>query len=96
MLISNLVSRSFFLVSDLKGLVNQIEKLEFKVNQGPQSKRGQSSSINNTIHCFDLDFRNSMLRHNKYFHKNNQGIEVIYSDKFSYSNIHINLGVRNI
>ena len=64
------------------------------VNQGPQAWRGQSDSLSNAIQAIDYDFRNSMNRHNQY-HVNVGNIprnSLIGRSKFSYQNIHLNIG----
>ncbi len=64
------------------------------INQGPQPRRGQSDSLSNTIHAIDSYFRKSMNRHDQY-HVNMHNIPrnfLIGRSKFSYQNIHLNLG----
>ena len=91
----NLLGRTVFMVEDLNSLINKI-KLNYDgdVNQGPQPWRGQSDYLSYTIHSIDTDFRRSMNRHNQY-HVNKGTIprnSLIGRSKFSYQNIHLNLG----
>jgi hypothetical protein len=64
------------------------------VNPGPQKWRGQSDSLSYIIDSIDGDFRRSMNRHNQY-HVNMGTIprnSLIGRSKFSYQNIHLNIG----
>jgi hypothetical protein len=91
--IYNLINRFIFIVQDLDSLINNMKKLDFKsVNQGPQSQRGSGSYINYILTTLDDDFRKSMHRHNKLFASRGIGVNHIHKAKFSYNNIHNNLG----
>lgn len=87
----NLLSRFIFVVSDLNDLILTIKKQDQRlksVNAGSQKFRGSTSYINNILCLLDNDFRDSMYNHNlKFFGKNS-----LSKSKFSYKNIHVNLG----
>lgn len=91
----NLLGRVVFIVEDLNSLIKNIKViLGNKVNQGPQAWRGQSDSLTHVIDAIDSDFRRSLNRHNQY-HINMETIprsKFIGRSKFSYQNIHVNLG----
>lgn len=92
----NLLSRCVFVVKDLEDLKEKIAD-QFKgvnVNEGVQKWRGFVDSLSNTVSVFDQDFRNSIKRHNEYFINTGQihKSKVIGRNRFSYNNIHINLG----
>jgi hypothetical protein len=91
----NLLGRLIFVTEDLDSLINKLKgSFDGSVNQGPQKWRGQSDSLSNTINSIDSDFRKSMNCHNQY-HVNMGNIprkSLIGRSKFSYQNIHLNLG----
>jgi hypothetical protein len=85
--IYNLINKFVFVVSDLETLKSYLKKLGHNsINEGPQAYRGSINSMNHILITLDRNFRNSMYKHNKKF--NNK----ISKDKFSFSNIHINIG----
>lgn len=89
----NLLGRCVFLVEDLDSLIN-IMKNSYIVNQGPQAWRGQSDSLINAISVIDNDYRKSLYLHNRY-HVHEENIprnNIIGRGRFSYQNIHLNLG----
>lgn len=94
----NLLNRCVFILEDLYYLVDCLNKYiykgEKKVSQGSQSWRGQINSMSNTLIIIDKDFRDSLYRHNQYhFEKGNIGNDkLLFRNKFSYKNIHMNLG----
>jgi hypothetical protein len=91
----NFLGRVVFVTDDLDSLINRLQvSFNGSVNQGPQAWRGQSDSLSNTINSIDNDFRKSMNRHNQY-HVNTGNIprnSLIGRSKFSYQNIHLNIG----
>jgi hypothetical protein len=89
--IFNPLSHFIFVVSDLNDLThtikNEYEELK-SVNTGSQKFRGSTSYLNNILSRLDKDFRDSMFNHNlKYY-----GQKSLRKTKFSYKNIHNNLG----
>lgn len=88
----NPLSRLIFVVSDLEKFLLEVRNSGFKnLNQGPQKHRGSGSYINYTLTNLDRDFRIAMYKHNTHFHLNGRA-NYIHKNKFSYKNIHINLG----
>lgn len=91
----NILGRTVFVTDDLDSLIKKLKGLfGGSVNAGPQKWRGQSNSLSNTINSIDTDFRKSMNRHNQ-FHVNHGNIprnSLIGRSKFSYQNIHLNIG----
>ena len=86
----NPITRFIFVVSDLGDLTHTLKKKyeEFKsVNTGPQKFRGSTSSLNYTLIKLDNDFRDSMYKHNRIYFEN-----PLPRSKFSFNNIHVNLG----
>nr|UED14373.1 hypothetical protein [Ophiocordyceps sp.] len=89
--IINLLSRFIFVVSDLKDFQDTLknEYPEFKsLNTGSQKFRGSISYLSNILNRLDKDFRDSMYCHNLHHYEN----KALRKDKFSFKNIHINLG----
>jgi len=86
----NLLNKFIFVVSDLENLKDEIKNLGHNsINAGPNKYRGSINSMNHILINIDRDFRNSMYRHNLKF---NEIKERITKDKFSFANIHINMG----
>lgn len=79
-----------FLVRDLEGLVSNVRK-NYNVNTGPQSLRGEVNSINNSLSILDMHYRDSLYYHNYHHSKSCMTLRLDRS-KFSYQNIHMNLG----
>jgi len=91
--IFNPMSRFIYIVSDLKSFTNGIQKINCfnalkSVNSGSQQFRGSTSHLNNILSRLDKDFRDSMYKHNLNFLGNN----ALKKSKFSFNNVHINLG----
>ena len=90
----NLLDRFVFIVDNLNSLVSTLKQNNYVVNGGPQAWRAQSDSLMNKISVIDNHFRESLDRHNKYHYGigNIDSNKIIPASKFSYRNIHINLG----
>lgn len=90
----NLLDRFVFMVESLEGFISKLKEKNFVVNGGPQSLRAQSDSLMNKISVIDNHFRDSLDRHNKYHYSvGNIGADkLIPPSRFSYRNIHQNLG----
>ena len=93
----NVINSCLFVVSDLNYLLKEVKSKGYEINEGPQKWRGQVNSMNNFLTSIDIDFRNSLYRHNQYHVKHNKINESLSLAKsnFSYRNIHQNIcGVR--
>ena len=90
----NIINGCLFVVENLNTLIAKIRAKGYIINAGPQKWRGQVNSMNNFLTCLDIDFRYSLYKHNQY-HVINNGLDIKYSltkSKFSYRNIHQNIG----
>ena len=90
----NIINGCLFVVDNLNEFINKIKNRGYIINAGPQKWRGQVNSMSNFLTCLDIDFRYSLYKHNQY-HVINNGLDVKYSltkSKFSYRNIHQNIG----
>ena len=94
----NDLSRFIFIVSDVRDLIKNInESTIYKdTNPGPNKEKGRQSMIGNILYEFDKSFRYSMYNHyllyNKYVDKRYSNFKKLNLKKFSYNNIHCNLG----
>lgn len=90
----NLIDSCLFIVHDLDVFINSLKNKNSLTNCGPQSLRGQVSSLNNFLNCIDIDFRTSLYNHNSYHVKSkNLGSKFLLPrDRFTFNNIHINIG----
>jgi len=93
----NVINSCLFVVSDLNIFIKNLKVKGYEINEGPQKWRGQVNSINNFLSSLDIDFRNSLYRHNQYHvkhHKIHESLSLAKS-KFYFINIHQNIcGVR--
>lgn len=90
----NLANSSLFVLSDIEGFKTKFLEKGYKLNEGPQSWRGQINSMSALLSIFDMEFRNSLYLHNQH-HVRNGRVDSKYSlpkSKFSFRNIHMNLG----
>ncbi len=90
----SIINGCLFVVEDIKKLVESIRKYNYNINTGPQPLRGQVNSINNSLSILDMEYRKSLYNHNNYHViKGNlySGLK-LNRDKFSFNNIHMNLG----
>lgn len=90
----NMVNKCLFVVSDLNLFIKGIRNKGYNISEGPQKWRGQISYINNFLSYLDMDYRNSLYNHNR-FHVNIGTIDPMYylpRNKFSFKNIHMDLG----
>lgn len=90
----NLINSCIFVVGDIDLFIQDLIKLGYNVNEGPQKWRGQVNSINGLLTTMDMDFRNSLYNHNLY-HVKKGHVHLNYKlDKslFSFRNVHMNLG----
>ena len=91
---TNLSDNCLFVVRDLNKFINIIKKGGIDVNQGPQKWRGQINYLHSFIACLDEDFRDSLYHYNLHHVKEgNISPDLRLSkNKFSFKNIHKNLG----
>lgn len=90
----NIINGCLFVVDNLNLFIAKIRNKGYIINAGPQKWRGQVNSMSNFLTCLDIDFRYSLYKHNQY-HVINNGLDAKYSltkSKFSYRNIHQNIG----
>lgn len=90
----NIINGCVFVVNDLNLFINNLTDKGLLVNCGPQAQRGQVNSITNFLTCIDQDFRRVLYNHNNY-HVRVGNIDknyILTRDKFSFKNIHINIG----
>jgi hypothetical protein len=90
----NLLNSCLFIIKDLEAFIGIIKKnnIEIGVNQGPQPRRGCHTTMHNFHSYLDVDFRNCMYKHNTRFSENYSKKLFLYKNRFSYQNIHMNLG----
>lgn len=91
----NLLTKCLFVVKDLDIFINNVKEIvNKKVNQGPQSSRGETNSMNGFLDYLDYGFRDCLYKHHRY-HFDRIGIkhEFCLSRKnFSIQNMRQNLG----
>ena len=92
----NHLYRFIFIVSNLEHFIDNIKtNVDKDINQGPRSKRGKISLMNNVIINVDRGFRSSMINHNRHYLEFNPDLPQsvhIPKHRFSFNNIHCNLG----
>lgn len=87
----NSLDQNLYIVYNLKPFLSSVEKRGYEITQGSKKLRGQINSLSYKLFCLDLDFRKSLYNHNEY-HSQVLGYPSLSRDKFSYNNIHMNLG----
>jgi len=90
----SIINGCLFVVEDIKKFVESIRNYNYNINTGPQPLRGQVNSINNSLSILDMEYRKSLYNHhNHHLIKGNlySGLR-LGKDKFSFNNIHMNLG----
>ena len=90
----NIINGCVFVVSDMVKFIKSIKDLGYNINAGPQSQRGRVSNMNNSLSQLDFEYRKSLYNHNNY-HINVGNIDkrhLIDRDRFSFKNIHMNIG----
>ena len=90
----SIINGCLFVVQDIKKFVESIRNYNYNINTGPQSHRGQVNSINNSLSILDMEYRKSLYNHNNYhvIKGNIASVFKLNRDKFSFNNIHMNLG----
>ena len=91
----SIIDNCLFLLEDLESFIKHLRELGFNVNEGPQPWRGQVNSINSLLSLVDVDYRDSLYNHNHYHTKVVPKIDkdlYIPKSKFSFKNVHMNLG----
>lgn len=87
----NLLDHSLYIVHNLKPFLSSIRDKGYGINEGPQKWRGRVSALYNKLSCIDIDYRKSLFNHNQYHHQMSS-YPSIPREKFSFNNIHMNLG----
>ncbi len=90
----NIINGCAFIVKDLDKFILYVRDNNYNLNAGPQPLRGQVNSINHSLSILDMDYRNSLYNHNNYhcYSQYAPATLKLSRDKFSYNNIHMNLG----
>nr|QBM31609.1 hypothetical protein [Arthrobotrys musiformis] len=85
----NLLSNFIFIVSDKDIFINHLKNnLDIDINQGNSKTRGKIIRIKFRLANLDLNFRNSMYKHNCYFSEKDSNIEYLSKACFSFNNIY--------
>jgi len=90
----SIVNSCLFVVNDLNKFLGDIRKKGYSINGGPQRCRSEINSLKSFLSSLDIDFRESLYNHNNY-HVDKGTIresEWLPKEKFSYRNIHMNIG----
>ena len=90
----NVIDCCLFAVKNLDQFVEGINKLGYNINTGPQKLRGHVNSIQNSLCMLDAEYRKSLYTHHRH-HVAIGNVDSSYrlnKDKFSFKNIHSNLG----
>lgn len=93
---ANLLKDCLFVVKDLNGFIDTInKKYNIIITQGSKKWRGSLNSMNSFLGSLDLDFRYNLRKYNNYhIYKGTIPLKLkIPSHKFTYKNIHNNLGI---
>jgi len=90
----SIINGCLFVVTDLELFLKDIRNKGYNINGGPQKFRAQANSMNSFLISLDIDFRNSLYNHNRYHVESGNINEnlIISKDKFSFRNIHMNMG----
>src|SRR6202035_3835705 len=86
-----LLNYCVFLVEDVNVLVKNLKDRGVVINMGPQSTRGYVNSMDVMLSYFDISFREYLCSNFKDEY-NIYGDSPILRKKFSYKNVHMNLG----
>jgi hypothetical protein len=90
------LDKCLFIIKDKDSFIKTIKKtINGSVNQGTNKlKMGQTNSLIYTLSIIDHNFRNSLRWHNRYHYEMNNITkdDLIPNSKFTYKNIHINMG----
>lgn len=92
----NIINSLLFVVNDINKFISTINETKIlSVNEGSQKWRGQVNSMNSLLATLDNDYRNSLYNHNRYHVRYNTNLGYKHEldrSKFSFRNIHMNLG----
>ena len=90
----NIIDSCLFVVGNLDEFVTCIKNYGYNINTGSQKHRGHVNSIQNSLCMLDTEYRKSLYTHHRY-HITKGNIDTSFrlnKDKFSFKNIHSNLG----
>ena len=90
----NIIDSCLFVVGNLDKFVTCIKNYGYNINTGSQKHRGHVNSIQNSLCMLDAEYRKSLYTHHRY-HITKGNIDTSFGlnkDKFSFKNIHSNLG----
>lgn len=91
----SVINGCVFIVKDLEKLILCVRDNNYNLNSGPQALRGQVNSINSSLSILDLEYRKSLYNHNNNYSNSgyvNADILKLSRDKFSFNNVHMNIG----
>ena len=88
----NLINTTMFVVKDLDNFIQSVANSGFEVNKGSKKCRGEVNSMNNLLSLVDIDYRDSLYNHSNYHLKDKRIYSNLTKDKFSFKNIHMNIG----
>jgi len=80
-----------FVVKDLTSILHTLRSLGFQVTKGPENLRQRLNSMSSFLSCIDDDYRQNLYK----YQINDNNISIDYKlprSKFSFKNIHMNLG----
>lgn len=90
----SIINSSLFIVDDIQLFVKKIKERGYDISQGPKTIRAEVSSIDSFLLSVDREYRTSLYNH--HLHHMRRGCYenplMLTREKFSYRNIHMNLG----
>jgi hypothetical protein len=90
----SIINTCLFIVKDLDSFIKGIRNKGYNINGGPQNSRSKLSGLESNLANIDTDFREALCNHNNYHVIQGNINEGFYlsREKFSYVNIHMNIG----
>ncbi len=88
----SVINSSLFIVDDIQLFVKKIKERGYDISQGPKTIRAEVSSIDSFLLSVDREYRTSLYNHHLHHMRGYENPLMLTRDKFSYRNIHMNLG----
>lgn len=90
----SLINSCVFVVNDINLFLASVKDKDLNINQGPSGWRGQVSSMQNILCNLDTEYRNQLYQSNLHDVQsyNLDKRFLLPRSKFSFNNIHMNLG----